>query len=182
LMQVGGKHICVDLIGVSPLVWLARDWRSFTVGQSGETWVIVLWQSTYFYLICVRYFLLSSGAVPRFIDSNSVSHKSMNVDFQRIVCYPKRFNGAVCCPLTFSFMCKRSWIYIITKKNYFKKNLHHFIFTNIKECKPLILPNLKFNQLIYPLYVPFGLTYFWAHAKQIIKIKNLLCIIISLSS
>jgi hypothetical protein len=101
----GGKHVCVDLIGVSPV----RDWGS----------KILLWDEKFSKLLQAKRPNMRKRAlttntfeflapktihllkrVQKVMHSNDVLPKSINVVFQRLD-FAKRFSGTICCPSTF---------------------------------------------------------------------------------
>ncbi|GJR69123.1 putative reverse transcriptase domain-containing protein [Tanacetum coccineum] len=115
---VGGKHACVDLTGVSPLVGLSS--RGFTVGQTAlkaasckvtkhekacienQHVFIPFAFNTFGFLAPEAVELLTR--VQRVMNSNVMTHRSINVVFTRIgFAIQKRASGAACCPFAFSY-------------------------------------------------------------------------------
>ncbi|GJR40522.1 putative reverse transcriptase domain-containing protein [Tanacetum coccineum] len=110
---VGGKHACVDLTGVSPLVGLSS--KSFTTGQAAlkaasckvtkhekacienQHVFIPFAFDTFCFLAPEAVELLSR--VQRVMHNNVMTPRYTDVVFKRIGCNPKRASGAACCPL-----------------------------------------------------------------------------------
>ena len=126
---VGGKHVCVDLTGVSPLVGLGVT--TFTVGYaalkaasskvakhekacSDNQHVFVPFVFDTFSFLALEVVDLLHG-VQRVMHSNVMSPRSECCVYEDWFCHPKRINGAACCLLA-SYSCVR----IIDSKYKFK--------------------------------------------------------------
>ncbi|GJT27747.1 hypothetical protein Tco_0908022, partial [Tanacetum coccineum] len=109
-----GKHVCVDLTGVSSLVGLIS--QGFTAGQAAlkaasckvkkhkkasikNQHVLIPFAFDTFGFLAREAVELSSRA-QRVMNNNVMTHRSTNVVFKRIGFAPKRASGAACCPFS----------------------------------------------------------------------------------